>query len=99
MFPNPASRARTQYFLNKDSSNKYSCETIGDETSHSKVPDWLGGGKGCNYRQIIFCYYKLLQILGLEYTCLVPYHCYNNSLVILEQLDTANILISHWAFC
>ena len=23
MFPNPASRARTQYFLNKDSSNKY----------------------------------------------------------------------------
>ena len=39
MFPNPASRARTQYFLNEDSSNKYSCETIGNETSHSKVPD------------------------------------------------------------
>ena len=39
MFPNPASRAPTQYFLNDDSSNKYSCETIGDETGHSKVPD------------------------------------------------------------
>ena len=45
MFPNPASRARTQYFLNKDSSNKYTSETIG-ETSHSKVPDWKCGEEG-----------------------------------------------------
>ena len=48
--PNPASRARTQYFLNDDSSNKNSCETIDDEACHSKVPDWKcgegGGGKG-----------------------------------------------------
>ena len=43
MFSNPASRARMQYFLNDDSSNKYSCETIGKEASHSKVPDWKCG--------------------------------------------------------
>ena len=41
MFPNPDSRARTQYFLNKDSSNKYSCET-----SQSQVPDWKYGEGG-----------------------------------------------------
>ena len=35
MFPNPASRARTQCFLD----NSHSCEGIRDETSHSKVPD------------------------------------------------------------
>ena len=38
MFANPTSRARTQYYPNNDFSN-FSCETIGDETSNSKVPD------------------------------------------------------------
>ena len=60
MNPNPASRARTQYFPNNDFSN-FSCQTIGDETctSHSKVPHWKcgEGGRGCSNRQVMFSYH------------------------------------------
>ena len=48
---------------------KYNCETIGDETSHSKIPDCKcvcdcvyggggGGGRGCSYKQVMFSYHK-----------------------------------------
>ena len=42
--------------------------------------------RGCSYREIMFSYPKF----WLEYTCLVPYHCYKHSSVIIEP-DAAKI--------
>ena len=72
MVPNPASRARTQYFLNLPLTSIVVKQSVMKQVTAKSLTENVGRGPGVVASSRLCCYVQLSQILGLEYTCLVP---------------------------
>ena len=94
MVPNPASRARTQYFLNLPLTSIVVKQSVMKQVIAKYLTENAErGGRGCSYKQVIFSYHKFQ-----DQSTLAQSRCYKHSLVTLEQLDTAKFLISSLSF-
>ena len=59
MFPNPASRARTQYFLNLPLASIVVKQSVMKQVITKYLTENVErGGSGCSYKQVIFSYHK-----------------------------------------
>ena len=59
MVPNPASRARTQYFLNLPLTSVVVKQSVMKQVIAKYLTENVeGGGRGCSYKQVIFSYHK-----------------------------------------
>ena len=60
MVPNPASRARTQYFLNLPLTSIVVKQSVMKQVIAKYLTENVerGEGRGCSYKQVIFSYHK-----------------------------------------